>query len=173
MSTAHSYSTTSNQAVVYDPQTEDHAMYLDEVLVGFARTAREAQTILDQIGQECRSGRPFTVPIMTIPPTFPLPPSETVAESLNILSTHDDNPAIYIEAARQLAAGVTIGGTGADRLVDGVLVRRAPLLECWPWPWHCACGEERCWHGALLDGILFAWERLGDDPRPLPFDAAA
>jgi len=53
------------------------------------------------------------------------------------------------------------------------LVRRAPLLERWPWPWRCACGEERCWHGALLEGILLGWERLGEDPRSLPFEVAA
>jgi len=173
MSTARLYSTTFAMSIIYDPQTEDHAMYLDGVLVGFARTVCEAQTILGQIAQEFRSGRPSTFAIMLIPPALPLPPHETIAESLNILAAHDDNPAIYTDAARQLAAGVTIAGSGADRLIDGVLVRRAPPLECWPWPWRCACGEERCWHGALLDGILFAWERLGDDPRPLPFDAAA
>ena len=173
MSAAHPYSTTSHQAVVYDPQTQDHAMYLEDVLVGFARTAHEAQTILDEIGQEFRSGCPSAFPIMTIPPTFPLSPLDTIAESLQILAAHDDDPTLYIEAARQLAAGVTIAGADADRLIDRMLVRRAPPLECWPWPWRCACGEERCWHGALLDGILFAWERLGDDLHPLPFDAAA
>lgn len=99
-------------------------------------------------------------------------PDSPDAESLQVLAAHDD-PTIYIEAARQLAAGVTIAGADADRLIDGILMHRAPPLECWPWPWRCACGEERCWHGALLDGILFAWERLGDDPCPLAFDAAA
>jgi len=46
-------------------------------------------------------------------------------------------------------------------------------MQRWPWPWRCDCGEGRCWRGALLEGVLFAWERLGEDTRPLPFDAAA
>ncbi len=102
-----------------------------------------------------------------------MPPIATIAETLGVLAAHDDDPAIYAEAAQHLAAGVTIAAAGEDRLINGVRVRRAPLLERWPWPWRCACGEERCWHGALLEAILLAWERLGDDPRPLPFDAAA
>src|SRR5262245_7527561 len=130
MSTTHLYSTTSNQAIVYDPQTEDHTMYLDGVLVGFARTAHEAQTILEQIAQEFRSGRPSSFPSMPIPPAFPLPPLDTIAESLDILAAHDDNPTIYADACQQLAAGVSIATAGYDRLVNGVLVRRAPLMQC-------------------------------------------
>ena len=49
MSTLHPYSTTSATAIVADPQCSDHALYLDSSLVGFARTAHEAQTILDQL----------------------------------------------------------------------------------------------------------------------------
>jgi hypothetical protein len=164
MSTTQAYSTTPTQAIVPDPDTGDHAMYLNSSLVGFARTVHEAQSILDQLAHERQPDSPFSVP---------LPPRDAIAEALEVLAAHDDNPAIYTEAARQIAAGVTIAGTDADRLIDGMLVRRAPPQECWPWPWRCACGDERCWHGALLDGILFAWERLGDDPHPLPFDTAA
>jgi len=164
MSTAHRYSTTSATAIVADPECGDHALYLDGSLVGFARTAHEAQTILDQLAHERHPDSPSAIP---------LPPRDAIAEALGILADHYDNPMIYTEAAQQLAHGVTIAGAGADRLIDGVLVRRAPLLECWPWPWRCACGEARCWHGALLEGILLAWERLGDDPCPLPFEAVA
>jgi len=162
MSTAHPYSTTSATAIVADPECGDQAMYLDGSLVGFARTAHEAQTMLGQLAHECYPDSPSSVL---------LPPRDAIGEALDVLAKHDDTPAIYAEAARQLAHGVTIAAAGADRLIAGVRVRRAPLLECWPWPWRCACGEERCWHGALLEGILLAWERLGDDPRPLPFDA--
>ena len=164
MSTTQTYSTTPNQAIVPDPDAGDHAMYLNGSLVGFARTVNDAQSILDQLSHESHSDFPFSVP---------LPSRDAITEALEVLAKHDDNPAIYTEAARQLAAGVTIAGSGPDRLIDGILVRRAPPLECWPWPWRCVCGDERCWHGALLDGILFAWEQLGDDPHPLPFDAAA
>jgi len=173
MSTTHPYSTTFDKSIVYDPQTHDHAMYLDSELIGFARTAQEAQTTLDQLVLELLSHRFSALPIVPIPPAFPLPPLETIVESLIILAAHDDDPAIYAEACQQLAAGVTIAGAGEDRLINGVRVGRAPLLERWPWPWRCACGEERCWHGALLEGILLSWERLGDDPRPLPFEVAA
>jgi len=162
MSTAHLYSTTSATAIVADPECGDHALYLNGSLVGFARTAHEAQTILDQLAHEHHPDSPFSVP---------LPPRDAIAEALDVLAAHDDDPTIYVEAARQLAAGVTIAGADADRLVDGMLVRRAPPRECWPWPWRCACGDQRCWHGALLEGILLAWERLGEDPCPLPFDA--
>ena len=152
MSTTHPYSTTT----IPDPQHGDHALYLDGAMIGFARTADEAQTLLDQLALD-----------------LPLPPPDAVADALHVLAAHDDEPAIYLEAAAQLVAGVTISATGADRLIGGVLVRRAPPLERWPWPWRCDCGERRCWHGALLDGVLFAWERLGEETRPLPFDCAA
>jgi len=173
MSTAHLYSTTSATAIMVDPECGDHVMYLDGSLVGFAWTAHEAQTILDQLAHELQSGRSSTFPIVPIPPAFPFPPLDTIAEALGVLAAHDDEPTIYAESVRQRAQGVSITAAGPDRLIAGVLVRRAPPLECWPWPWRCACGEQRCWHGALLEGILLAWERLGDDPRPLPFDAAA
>src|SRR5262249_39931539 len=126
---------------------------------------------LDQLVLEHLSHRSSALPIVPIPPAFPLPPLETIVESLIILAAHDDEGAIYALAARHLAAGVTITAAGKDRLIDGVLVRRAPCLERWPWSWRCACGEKRCWHGALMEGILLAWERLGEDPRPLPFEA--
>lgn len=164
MSTAQAYSTTPNQAIVPDPDAGDHVIYLNGSLVGFACTAQQAQSILDQLAHERHPNSPFSVP---------LPPRDAIAEALEVLAKHDDKPAIYTEAARQLAAGVTITGAGADRLIDGMLVRRAPPQECWPWPWRCRCGAQRCWHGALLDGVLFAWEQLGDDPHPLPFDAVA
>jgi len=173
MSTTHTYSTTSDKAIIYDPQTDDHTMYLDGVLVGFARTAHEAQTLLDQLLLELLSGHSSTLHIMPIPPAFPLPPLDTIAETLGVLAAHDDEPAVYAEAARHLAEGVSIIAAGPDRLINGVRVRRALIDSCWPWPRRCACGEERCWHGALLEGILLAWERLGDDPRPLPFEDAA
>ena len=173
MSTTHPYSTTFHKSIVYDPESGDHAMYLGGELVGFACANQEAQTILDQLTLELLSNHSSTFPTAPIPPAFPLPPLDTMAESLGVLAAHDDAPAVYAEAARHLAQGVSITAAGPDRLIDGVRVRRAPLLECWPWPWRCACGEERCWHGALLEGIVLAWERLGDDPRPLPFEDAA
>jgi hypothetical protein len=173
MSTTHPYSTTFHKSIVYDPESGDHAMYLDGALIGFARTAHEAQTILDQIAPEFLPGRPSPFRIVPIPPAFPLPPLDTIAESLDVLAAHDDDPTIYTVARQQLAAGVSIAAAGSDRLINNIRVRRAPLLECWPWPWRCACGEQRCWHGALLEGILLGWERLGDDPRPLPFEDAA
>jgi len=173
MSTTHCYSTTFHKSIVYDPESGDHAMYLDSALIGFARTAHEAQTILDQLVLELLSHRSSALPTVPIPPAFPLPPRDTIAETLGVLAAHDDEPAVYAEAARHLAQGVSITAAGPDRLINGVLVRRAPLLECWPWPWRCACGAERCWHGALLEAILLAWERLAEDPRPLPFEVAA
>jgi hypothetical protein len=173
MSTTHPYSTTFHKSIVYDPESGDHAMYLDGEVVGFARTAHEAETILDQLVLELLSGRSSALAIVPIPPAFPLPPLDTIAESLGVLAAHDDDGAIYALAARHLAEGVTIAADGPDRLINGVWVRRALIDACWPWPWRCACGEERCWHGALLEGILLGWERLGDDPRPLPFEVAA
>jgi hypothetical protein len=173
MSTAPTHSTTFAKSIVYDPESGDHTMYLDGEVVGFARTAHEAQTTLDQLVLELLSHCSSALPTVPIPPAFPLPPLETIVESLGILAAHDDDPTIYAEACQQLAAGVTIAAAGEDRLINGIRVRRAPLLERWPWPWRCGCGEERCWHGALLEGILLGWERLGDDPRPLPFEEAA
>ena len=155
MSTTHTHSTT----IAPDPEHGDHAMTLDGAVIGYARSAHEARTLLDQLIHD-RSA-------------LPLPPRDAVAEALHILAAHDDQPQIYLDAAAQLVAGVTIATSGPDRLVDGVLVRRAPPSERWPWPWRCDCGAGRCWHGALLEGVLFAWERLGEDTRPLPFDAAA
>ncbi len=35
--------------IVYDPETRDFAMFLNEELIGFARTYREAEATLDQL----------------------------------------------------------------------------------------------------------------------------
>ena len=179
----------SQRDVVYDRETASYAMELDGELVGFARTPGEAETTLDELMYQqllCRplsetealahelvAAHPGLSLSVHIPPALPLPSLEAIVESLIILAAHDDDPTIYADARQQLAAGVTIAATGEDRLINGVLVRHAPLMERWPWPWRCACGETRCWHGALLEGILLAWERLNDDPRPLPFEEAA
>lgn len=178
MSTSHPHSTT----IAPDQEHGDHAMFLDGAVIGYARTAHEARTLLDQLIHD-RSA-------------LPLPPRDAVAETLQVLAAHDDNPAIYLDAAAQLLAGVTIAACGPDRLLNGVLgricklsaispwkapddlsdenrasgptiaefvglcryalVRRAPPQESWPWPWRCACGDARCWHGALPEGVLFA-----------------
>ncbi len=37
------------RAIVYDPETQDFAMYLDDELVGFARTYQEAEQTLDAL----------------------------------------------------------------------------------------------------------------------------
>src|SRR5688572_4667930 len=95
MSTTHPYSTTCDKTIVYDPETGDHAMYLEGELIGFARTAHEAQTTLDQLVLELLSHRSSALPIVPISPAFPLPPLETIVESLGILAAHDDDPAIY------------------------------------------------------------------------------
>ncbi len=47
------------KTIVYDPQTRDFAMYLDEELVGFARTYQEAEVTLDQLVFELLSGQYF------------------------------------------------------------------------------------------------------------------
>jgi hypothetical protein len=170
MSTAHPYSTTPIKSVEYDPETRDHAMYLDGDLIGFARTHDDGKTTLSQLEAELLSGQ-YTTPSSA--PTLPLPPIDTIAEALGVLAAHDNEPAIYADACLHLTTGVSITADGADRLIDGVPIRRAPPLESWPWPWRCDCGETRCWHGALLEAVLLAWERLGEDPRPLPFEVAA
>ena len=94
MSTTHPYSTTSATAIVADPECGDHVLYLDGTLVGFARTAHEAQTMLDQLARE-RHHDALSA--------FSLPPRDTIAEALVVLAAHDDEPTIYAEAARQLA----------------------------------------------------------------------
>lgn len=35
--------------IIYDPETRDFAMYLDDELVGFARTYQEAEVTLDEL----------------------------------------------------------------------------------------------------------------------------
>jgi hypothetical protein len=170
MSTTHAHSTTFAKSVVSYQETRDHAMEGDGQLIGFARTHDEAETTLDQLIDELltlSSTTPSPAPILSLPPT------DTIAEALGVLAAHDNDGAIFAEACGHLAAGVSISADGADRLIDGVRVRRAPPLECWPWPWRCACLLPRCWHAALVEAIILAWERLGEDPRPLPFEEAA
>jgi hypothetical protein len=145
-------------------------MYLDGELIGFARTHLEAQTTLDQLVHELLSGGYAT---SSPSPDLPLPPTDTIAEALGVLAAHDDDPTIYATAAQHLTRGITIAADGADRRIDGMRVRQAPPLERWPWPWRCACGELRCWHGALVEALLLAWERLGEDVGSLPFEVAA
>jgi len=171
MSTTHPYSTTFDKSIVYDPESGDHAMYLDGEVVGFARTRDEATATLDQLVSILRTGGTLITTALTT--DLPRLSTDAIAEALGVLAAHDDDGTIYAEATQHLAEGVTIVANGPDRLINGVLVRRAPLLQRWPWPWRCACGDTRCWHGALLEGILLGWERLGDDPRPLPFEEAA
>ncbi|MFP4439742.1 MAG: hypothetical protein ACLFVO_21060 [Chloroflexaceae bacterium] len=45
--------------IIYDPETHDFAMYLDDELVGFARTYQEAEVTLDQLVFELMSGQYF------------------------------------------------------------------------------------------------------------------
>ncbi len=45
--------------IVYDPETRDYAMYLDDELVGFARTYHEAEVTLDQLVFELLSSGRF------------------------------------------------------------------------------------------------------------------
>jgi hypothetical protein len=169
MSTAPTHSTTFATSIVYDPESGDHAMYLDGEVVGFARTRDEATATLDQLVSILRTGGTLITTALT--KDLPHLSTDAIAEALGVLAAHDNDGAIYALAARHLAEGVTIVADGPDRLVDGARVRRAPLLQ--RWPWRCVCGDTRCWHGALLEGILLGWERLGDDPRPLPFEDAA
>jgi hypothetical protein len=169
MSTMHPHCTTFATAILFDHETHDYAMHLDGEIIGFARTEAEAQTTLQKLIDELLSGASAISDADTRPPTdthvsadaLPLPPFATIAETLGVLAAHDDDVAIYALAARRLAQGVSITADGKDRLIDGVRVRRAPADACWPWPWRCECGEGRCWHGALVEGILVAWERLG------------
>jgi hypothetical protein len=104
---------------------------------------------------------------------FPALSTGQVAEALGVLAAHDADPGIFAEALAHLAAGVSITPDGADHFIDGIQVCRAPPGESWPWPWRCVCRAARCWHGALLEGILLAWERVGDDEKMLPFEVAA
>jgi hypothetical protein len=45
--------------IVYDRETRDYAMYLDNELVGFARTYHEAEVMLDRLVYELISGEYF------------------------------------------------------------------------------------------------------------------
>ncbi len=45
--------------IVYDRETRDYAMYLDNELIGFARTYHEAEISLDQLVFELLNGQYF------------------------------------------------------------------------------------------------------------------
>lgn len=45
--------------IIYDRKTRSYAMYLDGELIGFAKTYREADLILDQLIFELMSGMFF------------------------------------------------------------------------------------------------------------------
>ena len=45
--------------IIWDAETRDYAMYLDDELVGFARTYHEAEVTLDQLVFELISGEHF------------------------------------------------------------------------------------------------------------------
>lgn len=45
--------------IVYDRETHDYAMYLDDELIGFARSYHEAESILDQLVFELLSKQRF------------------------------------------------------------------------------------------------------------------
>jgi hypothetical protein len=171
MSAAYPYSTTFDKTISYDPHTGDHAMYLGGELIGFARTHHEAEITLDELVHELltQSSNGTTGPTTNLP----LPPTDTIAEALGVLAAHDNDPSIFAEACEQLAAGVSIAADGADHLIDGVRVQHAVAEARWPWPWRCACGEQRCWHGALVEAMVLGWERLGEDIGQLPCEAAA
>lgn len=47
------------KTILYDRETRDYAMYLDEELVGFARTYAEAEVTLDQLVFELMHGGYF------------------------------------------------------------------------------------------------------------------
>ena len=47
------------KSIVYDYETKDFAMYIDNELVGFARTYQEADATLDEIIFELRTGSFF------------------------------------------------------------------------------------------------------------------
>jgi hypothetical protein len=163
-----------------------HAMYLDGALVGFARTTSEARTTLDELiahihwlDRVASADREAetTFDQLVAEPHFigflpsaalPVPPSAQVAEALGVLAAYADGPGIFAEAIAHLAGGVSLTADGVEHRIDGVRVYAAPHEESWPW--RCACGAARCWHGALLAGVRLAWERLGADPRPLPFE---
>jgi hypothetical protein len=139
MSTTHPYSTT----IAPDPEHGDHAMSLDGTVIGYARTAYEAQTLLDQLVHD-RSA-------------LPLAPRDAVAEALHILAAHDDEPAVYLDAAEQLVAGVTIAACGPDRLINGILVAARRRSIAGPGPGAAtaarrAAGTARSWRVSSSPG---------------------
>jgi hypothetical protein len=55
---------------------------------------------------------------------------------------------------------VPVAWDGVTYGIGGVAVDLAPVGE--RWPWVCACGAARCWHGALCDAIVLADDRLAE-----------
>ena len=47
------------KTILFDRESRDYAMYLDDELVGFARTYHEAEVTLDQLVFEILSGQYF------------------------------------------------------------------------------------------------------------------
>ncbi|NJK80452.1 MAG: hypothetical protein HC914_11300 [Chloroflexaceae bacterium] len=45
-----------HKAIVYDYEIREYAMYLDDELIGFARTYQEAELTLDELVYELLSG---------------------------------------------------------------------------------------------------------------------
>lgn len=147
--------------VFCDPITHDYAMYFDGGLVGYARTRPEAERSLDEVACE----RLYQRTHWPAAPE-PLPPVCAVAEALDDLERSASDPTIYAKARDQLAAQVPVTYAGQTRWIGGVVVTLAPIGARWPWPWVCACGEARCWHGALCDAMLLAADRLAEDETP-------
>jgi len=148
----------AGQQIVFEQATRDYALYLNGALVGYACNPEAAQSTLTQLAVE-QAARPS-------PP--PLPPAALIAAALEALAVRAPDPAIYQQARARLLAGLPILADGADRLIDGARVQGLPGAQ----PWRCDCGQTRCWHGALLDGIVAAWERLAAEDDSLPFIAA-
>lgn len=48
-----------HKTIVFDRESRDYAMYLDDELVGFARTYHEAEITLDQLVLELMHGSYF------------------------------------------------------------------------------------------------------------------
>lgn len=154
----------AGQQIVYEQSTRDYALYLDGELVGYAYSPEAAQATLAQLAVEqgCRQVAALSAP--------PLPPAGLILAALEGLAARAAEPAIYQQARARLLAGLRIAADGPDRLIDGARVQGPPSGQ--GWPWRCDCGQPRCWHGALLDGIVAAWERLAAEDDSLPFVAA-
>ncbi|GAB4201077.1 MAG: hypothetical protein OHK0022_22770 [Roseiflexaceae bacterium] len=154
----------AGKQIVYDRTTRDYALYLDGDLVGYACNVRAARLTLEALLSERQC---YTAPA---PDPLPLPPLALIAVALEDLAAAAAEPEIYREARARLLAGVLVAASGSDRLIDGVRVQGRPDGQ--RWPWRCECGLPRCWHGALLNGIVAAWERLAAEEGALPFVAA-